>query len=109
VTLNKWRDRCRRLAAVPKTTDIAHSHVADLVEPRWYDETEYRHELVGRAMQMLQPEFQPATWQAFWQSAVAGRRGREVAAELGLTVNAVYLARSRVLRRLREELSGLLD
>jgi RNA polymerase sigma-70 factor (ECF subfamily) len=40
---------------------------------------------------------------------VSGRPPLEVAAELGLSVNAVYLAKSRVLQRLRTELEGLLD
>jgi RNA polymerase sigma-70 factor (ECF subfamily) len=40
---------------------------------------------------------------------VEGKSGAEAAAELGLSVDAVYVARSRVLRRLRQELEGLLD
>jgi RNA polymerase sigma-70 factor (ECF subfamily) len=55
----------------------------------------------------MQADFQPATWQAFWQCAVNDRPAAEVAAELGLTVAAVYAARSRILRRLREDLAGL--
>ena len=51
----------------------------------------------------------PATWRACWEFVVSDRPAKEVAAELGLTVNAVYLAKSRVLRRLRHELVGLLD
>jgi RNA polymerase sigma-70 factor (ECF subfamily) len=54
-------------------------------------------------------EFQPATWQAFWGLTVEGKSGAEVAAELGLSVDAVYAAKSRVLRRLRQELDGLLE
>jgi RNA polymerase sigma-70 factor (ECF subfamily) len=57
----------------------------------------------------MQAEFQPVTWQACWQFVLLDRPATEVAAELGITVNAVYLAKSRVLRRLREELAGLLD
>jgi RNA polymerase sigma-70 factor (ECF subfamily) len=49
------------------------------------------------------------TWQACWEFVVRDRPAAAVAAELGITVNAVYLAKSRVLRRLREELQGLLD
>jgi RNA polymerase sigma-70 factor, ECF subfamily len=44
-------------------------------------------------------------WHACWQRTVEDRP----AAELGLTVNAGYVARSRVLRRLREELRDVLD
>ena len=42
------------------------------------------------------------TWQAFWRTAVDGQPGKQVAADLGLTVAAVYHARSRVLARLKE-------
>jgi RNA polymerase sigma-70 factor (ECF subfamily) len=70
-------------------------------------DSEYRHFLVGRAMQIMQADFAPATWRAFWGVVVESRSGVEVARELGVTVNAVYLARARVLSRLRQELAGL--
>jgi RNA polymerase sigma-70 factor (ECF subfamily) len=57
----------------------------------------------------MQREFRPATWKACWEQVVEGRPPAEVARELGLTLNAVYVARSRVLRRLREYLDQLLD
>jgi RNA polymerase sigma-70 factor (ECF subfamily) len=57
----------------------------------------------------MQAEFQPVTWQACWEYVVASRPAAEVAAELHISVNAVHLAKSRVLRRLRQELKGLLD
>ena len=57
----------------------------------------------------MQAEFQPATWRACWEFVVRDRPAAEVASDLGITVNAVYLAKSRVLRRLREQLRGLLD
>jgi len=49
-------------------------------------------------------EFEVRTWQAFWRVTVENGRPADVAAELGVSVNAVYTARSRVLRRLRDEL-----
>ena len=49
------------------------------------------------------------TWKAFWRSAVEGDRPADVAADLGVSVWAVYKARSRVLQRVRTELEGLLD
>ena len=73
------------------------------------EEEEYRRYLVRRALGLMQAEFEPATWKACWEFVVHDRPAAEVAAELGLSVNAVYLAKSRVLRRLRAELRGLLD
>jgi RNA polymerase sigma-70 factor (ECF subfamily) len=72
-------------------------------------ERDYLHSLSTRALQLMQTDFEPTTWQACWQTAVEGRPAAEVAAELGLSVGAVYVARSRVLARLRAELQGLME
>jgi RNA polymerase sigma-70 factor (ECF subfamily) len=56
----------------------------------------------------MQTEFEETTWRAFWQTAVEGRSGADVAENLGLTIGAVYKSKSRVLRKLRDELDGLL-
>jgi RNA polymerase sigma-70 factor (ECF subfamily) len=74
----------------------------------WENE-EYRRQLVSRALRLLQRDFQPVTWQAFWDFVVCERPAAEVAAALSISVDSVYTAKSRVLRRLREELKGLLD
>src|SRR5262249_55517916 len=47
---------------------------------------------------------QPQTWQAFWQTAVEGTSPKEVAQRLGMTVAMVYLAKSRVMARIKEHL-----
>ncbi len=65
--------------------------------------------LYQRALELIQGEVQEKTWQAFWHVAVDDRTPADVAAELDMTVNSVYLAKSRVLRRLREELGDLFD
>ncbi len=65
--------------------------------------------LVERAAELLREEFEPQTWEAYWEYAVRGRPVAEVAAELGVTNNVVYLAKHRVIRRLREELAGLYE
>lgn len=70
-------------------------------------ETEYRKYLLNRIMQIVQTDFPPTTWHIFQEVVIEGRPGVEVARELDVTVNAVYLARSRVLARLREELADL--
>ena len=109
VTLNKWRDRCRRLAARPAGPLAQADEVAEPEESDSFAEREYRQQLVARALEIMQAEFQPATWKACWEFVVNSRPAAAVARELQISENAVYIAKSRVLRRLREELAGLLD
>ena len=62
--------------------------------------------IVRRAIATIEQDFSEPTWQAFWRSVVLGQRTSEIAAALKLTPAAVCMARSRVLRRLRETLDG---
>jgi len=107
---NRWRDMCRRRAAAlrqgrePREEDLV---VPDTAQAVW--EEEYRRHVVARALQLMQSEFQPSTWQACWRIVVDGQAPAEVARELGITLAAVYTAKSRVLHRLRKELEGMLD
>ena len=110
VTLNQWRANRRQPGPVA-AEEIA-PHLENLAGPDEIgavDEVEYRQYLVGRALKLMQAEFQPTTWQACWEQVVSEKSGAEVAEQLGMSVGAVYVAKSRVLRRLRQELSGLLD
>jgi RNA polymerase sigma-70 factor, ECF subfamily len=68
----------------------------------WFD-LEYRREVFRRAAARVQPTVTENTWVAFWQTSVLDRPIREVAAELGMTCGSVYIARSRVMARLRDE------
>lgn len=65
--------------------------------------------ILRRVFVALENEFEPATWKAFRRQVVDGERAAAVAVELGLSVNAVLIAKSRVLRRVREEAAGLID
>jgi len=60
-------------------------------------------------MDLIEPEFKPATWAAFRGHVLEGRSADAVAAELGVSPNVVFIAKSRVLSRLREEARGLVD
>jgi RNA polymerase sigma-70 factor (ECF subfamily) len=71
------------------------------------DEAEESHLLYRRAVELIQVEFEESTWRAFWRMVIDGAGAQEVAAELGITANAAYLAKARVLRRLRDEFSEL--
>jgi len=109
VLRNTWINRRRQKIAEPhgdlKEIEL-HKLSDELVE---LEEAEYRQQLVARAIELMQKEFEPSTWQACWRFAVVGQPAGEVARELGMSVNAVYLAKSRVMSRLRRELEGLLD
>ena len=72
-------------------------------------EAEYRMRLFRWAADEVEDEFAPTTWRAFWLTAVEGRPPAAVAAELGLSVGAVYIARSRVLARLKKRIERLDD
>jgi RNA polymerase sigma-70 factor (ECF subfamily) len=69
-------------------------------EPAWQEE--YERRLFHWAAEQVRPSVADTTWQAFWQTAVLGRNPKEVAQTLGLAVAAVYMAKSRVLARLKE-------
>jgi RNA polymerase sigma-70 factor, ECF subfamily len=106
VLMNKWRDRRRTGASAPLESGVEPSVPSDADET---EESEYRLYILGRALQLMVEDFEMPTWQACWDTVVCSRPATEVAAELGLSVNAVYLAKSRVLNRLRHDLAGLLD
>jgi RNA polymerase sigma-70 factor (ECF subfamily) len=69
-------------------------------EAAW--EAEWRDRLFAWACEQVRPEVTGPTWQAFWRTAVEDQPARQVAGDLGLSVTAVYSARSRVLARLKE-------
>jgi RNA polymerase sigma-70 factor (ECF subfamily) len=70
-------------------------------EKAW--DQEYEQQLFRLAADQIRDSFAPATWQAFWQTAVEGKSGSEVAAALGMSVGAVYVAKSRIMTRLAEQ------
>jgi RNA polymerase sigma-70 factor (ECF subfamily) len=108
VVENRWRDLMRRRAARPIQ---AGGDLDGLTAPPGSDfaEEEYRRHVLARATRVMQADFEPATWRAFQAVVVEERSAGEVAAEMGLSVAAVYQARARVLRRLRQELADLLE
>jgi RNA polymerase sigma-70 factor (ECF subfamily) len=89
----------------------AHLRLADEPDPGpdlaadW--EFEFRRQLFRLAASRIRDEFAATTWQAFWRTAVDGLSGAAAAAELRLSVGAVYVARSRVLARLTQQIRQL--
>ncbi len=65
-------------------------------------EQEYRRQLMRWAAEQVRPEFRPATWQAFWESYIEDRPIAQVAEQLGMSTGSVYVARSRIVARIRQ-------
>jgi RNA polymerase sigma-70 factor (ECF subfamily) len=108
VLANRLREHARRRPADPATpARLAELEDADGRLSRLWDREHDAHvarQLLARA----ESDFAPATWAAFRRQVLDGEPAAAVAAELGLSVNAVLIAKSRVLRRLRAEAGGLL-
>jgi RNA polymerase sigma-70 factor (ECF subfamily) len=108
VTLNKWRECCRRAAQRGKDAGMDLDAVAAPADEAFW-EREYRQHLANRALQLIQNDFEENTWKVFWRHVVEEQPVNQVAADLDISTKAVYLAKARVLRRLRQELAGMLD
>lgn len=109
VTVNRCIDFRRRVAtrAMPAADGLsgvdAESPLSD------FEEVEYRRSLVNRGLELIRAEFNERTWAAFQQLMIQGVPAADVARGLGVTENAVYLARHRVLTRLRREIDGFVE
>jgi RNA polymerase sigma-70 factor (ECF subfamily) len=70
---------------------------------------EHDEYVAAALIERVQGEFTPVTWQAFLRHVQEGEPAGQVAEALGLSLNSVLLAKSRVLKRLRQEAAGLVD
>jgi RNA polymerase sigma-70 factor (ECF subfamily) len=115
IAQNKMRDHFRRLGREPPGvggTD-AQRRLAQLPGPPPPEDRAVDQEaeagLFSRALDQIRGEFEDRTWRAFWQTAVEDRAPKDVALELAMSPGAVRVAKSRVLRRLREQLGDLAE
>jgi RNA polymerase sigma factor (sigma-70 family) len=82
-----------------------HADGSDKLSAEW--EADYKRAMAARAMECVRGEFQLSTWEAFIQTAVEGRTPAQAAAKVGLSVGAVYVAKSRVIARLAQEIERM--
>ncbi len=68
-----------------------------------------RRQFLAAAMKRVQAEFEPRSWNAFLKSYLEGQSPAKVAEELNMSVGAVYIARSRILARIRDEVDKISD
>jgi RNA polymerase sigma-70 factor (ECF subfamily) len=102
-----WRSRQTSPGqAALETLDRLEDPGSDLAR-HW--DREHDEFVLRRLMELIEPEFSPAAWHAFHRQSVDGLTASQTAAELGVSANAVLIAKSRVLRRLRREAAGLIS
>ena len=108
---NFWRSRGRQLQA-QGGSDVQ-LRLAQLDDPSsemsqlWNQQHDLH--VAQQLLQQVEPDFTAQTWAAFTRVAIDGQRADAVAVELGISTNAVFIAKSRVLSRLRREAAGLID
>jgi RNA polymerase sigma-70 factor (ECF subfamily) len=113
--LNRLRGyrRALRLRGTPKGGTGFQAQLREVVDPAGDPESdwdrEHNRKLLRQLVANLAGAFEEQTLRAFRRLAFEGRTAPQVAAELGMTVAAVYIAKSRVLRKLRTEVAGLFD
>lgn len=91
---------------------VAHDALQQLsdveLDSRVFDEESVTVQLTRNVLAMIRTEFEANTWDAFWLATVEQHKPAEIAASLGMTLQAVYKARSRVLKRVRTELADII-
>ena len=109
VTANRCADFRRRVATRPLPSADGLSAVDTEPPLSDFEEVEYRRAVVNRGLELIREEFNERTWAVFSRLMIQGVPATEVAREAGVTENAVYLARHRVLTRLRREIDGFVE
>jgi RNA polymerase sigma-70 factor (ECF subfamily) len=105
--------RIKRLWRNRKPTAEQISQVSDLEDPRsgisrLWDEEHDRH-VLRKLLDRVRPDFDARIWGIFERLVFGGCSAREIARDLGCTTNVVFIAKARVLKRLRQEASGLFE
>jgi len=108
ITRHKLLQRRRVEASTPKahggpTADAIFRSVPDHPPEEL---SESMCDLAQRAARLIESDFRPRTWQAFWRVCIEGQDPTRVAEDLEMTPGAIYTAKSRVLAHLRRELEG---
>lgn len=115
IATNKIRDHFRRQAgqAHARGGTDAQLQIQAVADPLSEEDEQNEQAIVTqslrRALEWIRGDFSEQTWQAFWRSQIEEQPTDLIASELAMTPAAVRKAKYRVLRRLREELDGLLD
>ena len=108
---NYWRKRTRDVSISAGIS--IDERLAELEDPEsslsllW--NKEHDQHVLGALLRSVERHFTPDTWSAFTRVALDGEKANTVAKDLGISLNAVFVAKSRVLNRLRQEAEGLIE
>jgi RNA polymerase sigma-70 factor (ECF subfamily) len=113
IVCSRTADYWRAIDVRTQATDGKGAAIQEIVDPeselnRVWDEEHDRY-VIQCLLDLVQQNFEPLTLQAFRRLTLDGISGAQAAQELGLSIHAVYLAKSRVLQRIRQEAEGLID
>ncbi len=101
--LKSLRERARRDPAVGGTSVLRQLQgVSDPGGDEPTEDADWRRWAFCFAAGQVQRDVEPATWQAFWLTAVEGLAPSETAIRLGMNVGSIYAAKCRVLARIRQ-------
>ncbi len=115
ITQNKIRDHFRSRHGRPAAEggSEAQQRIEQLAEPSEpsaaSNPREVQETVLPIGLDLVRAEFEPRTWEAFQRVAIQRQPPVRVANELGMSIQAVYQAKSRVLRRLRQDLDGVAE
>jgi RNA polymerase sigma-70 factor (ECF subfamily) len=109
VTLNKFREKTRkRVTEVVVASDSMLEQTASLTKAESTWDLDYGRMLLQQTMALMEPDFQPATWKALRAVMAEGLTVDQAGKATGVSVWTIYSAKARLMKRLREELNGLL-
>ena len=109
VTLNKFREKKRKkVTEVSIASNSVLEQIASLqrAESTW--DLDYGQMLLQQTMELMEPDFHPGTWQALRAVMAEGMTVDQAAETTGVSIWTIYSAKARLMKRLREELKGLL-
>ncbi len=112
VARNKIKNFVARSRRGPRATGqsdvqemLANQPAADEDQASW--DKEYESRLFDWAAERVRGLFAENTWRAFWMTAVEGKNPKDVARTVGVSVGAVYIAKSRVLAELKRQIQEI--
>lgn len=115
VTINRTRNYWKQLRRRPNPAGgtAADDFLTQFEDPAGALAQEWDQEhdqlVLQKLLDVVKPDFSSQVWEGFQRFAIDGLPAARVAAQLGVTENAVLPAKSRIMKRLREEAAGLID